>query len=511
MADTAGGNKESKNPSNKTGNKSQNEANQEKLTLEDNIVTTKHTLKIRGRDLKYTVNVGTVVLREEVDKQGHKPKAEMFFIAFTRDGVRNSAKRPLTFSFNGGPGSSSVWMLLGLLGPKRVPLSADDSDMSKRVSPPYQVQPNEFTLLEESDLVFIDPVGTGYSRPVAGDDTDPDEFFSFRRDIDSVGEFIRLYTSRHERWSSPKFLIGESYGTTRASGLSGFLQDRFGLYLNGIMLISAVLNFQTILFHPGNDLPYVVYVSSYALAARYHKKLGKKYQDMDQDKFIEEVRAFAENEYQVALHKGSSLSQADQNQVAKKLAGYIGVSTDYVLQNNLRVPIMRFAKELLREDGKSVGRFDTRITGVDKDDAAENFERDPSFDVVQGIYSACLNDYVRRELKFESDLPYEVLSFKVLPKWKYDEFQNNYVNVAETLRSAMMKNPHLKLFVGNGLYDMATPFYATEYTINHLGLRNGVDENITMEYYEAGHMMYTHKPSLRKLSADLKKFVRSAV
>lgn len=475
-------------------------------SVEDNIVSSKHSLRLRGKEIKYTATVGTMVLKEEVDKQGHKPRAEMFFIAFTRDGVKG--RRPLTFSFNGGPGSSSVWMLLGLLGPKRVPLSVDDAVMTNRLAPPYQVENNEFTLLEETDLVFIDPIGTGYSRPLSGEDNDPDEFFSFRRDLDSVGEFIRLYTSRNQRWRSPKYLIGESYGTTRAAGLSGYLQDQFGLYLNGIMLVSAVLNFQTILFHPGNELPFVVYVPSYAMTARYHGKLASRYQKMEAQQFLNEVRAFTEDEYLPALHKGSALSARQQKNVAEKLAGYIGVTPDYVLRNNLRVPIMRFAKEILRGDGKSVGRFDSRITGVDVDDAAENFERDPSFDVVQGVYSACLNDYVRRELRFESDLPYEILSFKVFPKWKYDEFQNNFVNVAETLRGAMMKNPHLKLFVANGIYDLATPFYATEYTMNHLGLRDDVDKNVTMAYYDAGHMMYTHKPSLKALSGDLKKFIR---
>ena len=475
-------------------------------SVEDNIVSSKHSLRLRGKEIKYTATVGTMVLKEEVDKQGHKPRAEMFFIAFTRDGVKG--RRPLTFSFNGGPGSSSVWMLLGLLGPKRVPLSVDDAVMTNRLAPPYQVENNEFTLLEETDLVFIDPIGTGYSRPLSGEDNDPDEFFSFRRDLDSVGEFIRLYTSRNQRWRSPKYLIGESYGTTRAAGLSGYLQDQFGLYLNGIMLVSAVLNFQTILFHPGNELPFVVYVPSYAMTARYHGKLASRYQKMEAQQFLNEVRAFTEDEYLPALHKGSALSARQQKNVAEKLAGYIGVTPDYVLRNNLRVPIMRFAKEILRSEGKSVGRFDSRITGVDVDDAAENFERDPSFDVVQGVYSACLNDYVRRELRFESDLPYEILSFKVFPKWKYDEFQNNFVNVAETLRGAMMKNPHLKLFVANGIYDLATPFYATEYTMNHLGLRDDVDKNVTMAYYDAGHMMYTHKPSLKALAGDLKKFIR---
>jgi carboxypeptidase C (cathepsin A) len=486
------------------------ESKAEVPAVEDNIVTTKHTLRLKGKSLKYTVNVGTMVLKEEVDKRGHTAKAEMFFIAFTKDGGRTNTKRPVTFSFNGGPGSSSVWMLLGLLGPKRVPLSADDADPEKRVGPPFQVESNEFTLLEETDLVFIDPVGTGYSRPLPSEDSDPHEYFTFRRDLDSVGEFIRLYTSRNERWSSPKFIIGESYGTTRASGLAGYLQNRFGLYLNGIMLVSSVLNFQTILFEPGNDLPYIVYIPTYALTARYHGKLDAKYLKMSEEAFIDEVKRFTENEYLIALHKGDGLTQAEKQGVAEKLSQYIGLPVDYILRSHLRVPIMRFAKELLRDEGKNVGRFDSRITGVDKDDVAETFERDPSMDNVQGVYSACLNDYVRRELKFESDLPYEVLSFKVLPNWKYDEHQNNFVNVAETLRGAMMKNPDLRVFVASGLYDMATPFYATQYTVNHLGLRDGVEKNVEMAYYNAGHMMYTHKPSLKSLSSDLKRFIKGA-
>lgn len=474
---------------------------------EDNIVTTKHTLKIGNREIKYTAQVGTVVLREEVDKEGHKAKAEMFFIAFTRDGVRNRGKRPVTFSFNGGPGSSSVWMLLGLLGPKRVPLAKDENE---RLAPPFQATDNEYSLLEETDLVFIDPIGTGYSRPLSGEETNPDEFFSFRRDLDSVGEFIRLYTTRNRRWSSPKFLIGESYGTTRASGLAGHLQDRHGLYLNGVMLVSVVLNFQTLLFKDGNDLPYLLYLPSYAITARHHGKLAKKYQEMDEAAFLDEVREFATTDYNVALTRGDGLADDEYDRIAKRVASYIGLSPSYVMGSNLRVPIMRFVKELLREEGYNVGRFDSRITGVDKDDAGEFFERDPSFDIVHGVYSACLNDFVRGDLGFESDLPYEILSFKVMPRWNYDEFQNSYVNTAETLRSAMGKNPALKVFVANGLYDLATPFFATEYTVDHLGLRDGLQGNIEMGYYPAGHMMYVNKRSLASLSKDLKRFVKNA-
>ncbi len=477
---------------------------------EDNIVASQHTLRLKGRNIRYTAEVGTLVLREEVEKEGHKPKAEMFFVAYTRDGIRNRRKRPLTFSFNGGPGSSSVWMHLGLLGPKRVPVSSDDANPANRLSPPFEVTDNEFTLLEETDLVFIDPVGTGYSRPLSGKKSDPHEFFSFRRDLDSVGEFIRLYTSRHSRWNSPKFLIGESYGTTRAAGLSGHLQDRHGMYLNGIMLVSAVLDFQTLLFNPGNDLPYTLYVPSYALTARFHNRLMPEYLEMKESEFLIEVRDFAEGDYNLALMKGNRLDEKDRLDVAGRLAGYIGVETEYVLRSNLRIPIMRYVRELLRSDGRTVGRFDSRITGYDRDDVAETFERDPSYDVVQGVYSACLNNYVRSELNFESDLPYEILSFKVLPKWKYDEHENDFVNVAETLRGAMMKNPDLQLFVANGRYDLATPFFATEYTMDHLGLRNGVERNVTMAYYDAGHMMYTHRKSLARLSADLKKFIRQS-
>jgi len=325
-----------------------------------------------------------------------------------------------------------------------------------------------------------------------------------------VGEFIRLFTSRHARWPSPKFLIGESYGTTRAAGLAGHLQDRYGLFLNGVMLVSVVLNFQTLIFEAGNDLPYVLYLPSYAITARHHGKLSAAYQQMDEDTFLDEVREYALTEYNTALMRGDAIDAETWNDVAQKVAGYTGLSVEYVERSNLRIPIMRFARELLRAEGKNIGRFDSRITGTDKDDVGEHFERDPSFDIVQGVYSACINEFLRDELGFESDLPYEVLSFKILPRWKYDEHQNRYVNTAETLRSAMGKNPNMKVFVANGLYDLATPFFASEYTIDHLGLRGGLQENIELGYYPAGHMMYVNRSSLSALSKDLKRFIKSA-
>lgn len=477
-------------------------------TPTDNIVTTQQSITINGQELKYTVHTGTVVLKEEDKKEGHKPKAEVFFIAYTKDDVDDVHQRPLTFSFNGGPGSSSVWLHLGVLGPRRVPVS-DDGGLTP-VPPPYKLLDNEYTLLEETDLVFIDPAGTGYSRMIADEKSDPHEYHNYKKDIESVGEFIRLYTSRYKRWSSPKFLIGESYGTTRAAGLSGYLQDRHGFFLNGIMLISSIVNFQTARFERGNDLPYITFLPTYAATAWYHKKIAEDYLMMDLEEFLDEVREFAEGEYASALMEGNKLSIEEKTHIVERLASYTGLSWRYIEQTNLRINIHRFVKEFMREEGRTVGRFDSRVMGIDYDDVGAGHEGDPSYDTVHGVYSACLNDYVRSELAFESDLPYNILSFDVFPNWKFNEFQNRYVNSGETLRHAMMRNPSLKILVANGYYDLATPFFATEYTFDHLGLRGPAADNIQMTYYGAGHMMYTDQESLAKLKADLSDFIKEA-
>lgn len=466
----------------------------------DRIVTRGHAMTIGGRELRYTTTTGTVLLREEVEKEGHKAKAEMFFVAYTLDDA-DPKTRPVTFSFNGGPGSSSVWLHLGLLGPRRVP-AADAAHLKA----PYHLIDNELTLLRDSDLVFIDPIGTGFSRMLAGEKTNPNEYHEYQRDLESVGEFIRHYCSRHMRWASPKFLIGESYGTTRAAGLAGHLQERHGLYLNGVMLISAILNFQTARFVLGNDLPFVLFLPSYAVTAWYHGLLEEKLQALSLESLASEVRAFAEGEYASALMLGARLDAKRRARLVRTLARFTGLSIDYIDGTNLRIDIFRFVKELLRKDGAVVGRFDSRIRGRDRDRVGERFERDPSHDIVHGVYSSCLNDYVRRELGFESDLPYEILA-PLYPKWKFDDHGNQYLNAAETLRVAMMRNPHLKVFVGNGYYDLATPFFATEYTFDHLGVPDDLRPNVTMGYYEAGHMMYAHPPSLSALADDLASFV----
>lgn len=473
---------------------------------EDRLVQTKHSIVIGDETIAYTVTAGTIVLKEEAEKQGEgtsegeKPRATIFFIAYTRDDVADAAGRPITFSFNGGPGSSSVWLHMGLLGPQRVLMD----DEGRALPPPYRLTSNEYSLLDTSDLVFIDPVSTGYSRPVPGEAAK--RFHGFLKDIESVGDFIRLYTSRYGRWLSPKFLIGESYGTTRAGGLSGYLQDRHGLYLNGIMLISAVLNFQTLEFDPLNEIPYVLFLPTYAATAFYHRRLPDDLQH-DLRATLAEVEEFALSEYGPALMRGTALPAAQRAGIITRLARYTSLSEQFIERCNLRIRDDRFFKELLREQGRSVGRLDSRFLGIDRDNAGERFEYDPSYAAIIGPYTATLNDYVRGQLRYESDLPYEILTGRVMP-WSYAQHENRYVDVSETLRRAMTENPALKVHVASGYYDLATPYFATDYLINHLGLDASLRDNLSVSYYEAGHMMYIHMPSLARLKAELAAFVR---
>lgn len=492
-----------------TTNKEKGAEAETKLEPTDNLSVTRHSIKLGRQTLKYTVTTGTIVLKEESERKGEKegefegdkPKAEVFFIAYTCDDVKDKTTRPLTFSFNGGPGSSSIWMHLGLLGPRRV--LTNDTEVAP---PPYRLVDNDHTLLDVSDLVFIDPVSTGFSRPVPGEKAKA--FHELKKDVESVGDFIRLYTSRYARWTSPKYLIGESYGTTRAADLSRYLQMRHGMYLNGLMLISSVLNFQTLRFAPGNDLPYCLFLPSYAATAWYHVKLPKPLQDKPLREVLDEVEAFAMSDYTLALMKGSGLSEKERRTLLRKLVRYTGLSETYLEQTNLRINIHRFVKELLRAERRTVGRLDSRVKGYDADAAGEHNEFDPSLGAILGPYAGSFNDYVREELGFESDLPYEVLK-GLYQTWKWDK-DNEYVNVAESLRKAINLNPHLKVYVANGYFDLATPYFATEYTFNHLGLEPGAQGNISMGYFEAGHMMYVHEPSLEQLKEELAQFVEAS-
>lgn len=470
----------------------------------DMVSVTHGTVVINGAPVSYTATAGTLVINEEDPENKTAPKAKttIFYIAYTRNDIDDPGARPLTFSFNGGPGSSSVWLHLGLLGPRRVEMLDE-----RPTPPPYRVVPNEFSLLDTSDLVFIDPVSTGYSRAVTGEK--PDQFHQFTKDIETVGEFIRLYTTRAKRWTSPKFLIGESYGTTRAAGVAGYLQQRHGYYLNGIMLVSSILDFITADFDPDNDLPFILFLPTYTATAWYHRRLPADLQD-DLQRALAEAAAFASREYVLALMQGDALPAEDRARIVEQLARLTGLSPEFVERSNLRIDIFRFVKELLRDQRRTVGRLDSRFTGVDRDAAGEHFEYDPSYTVIQGPYTAALNDYVRRELKFESDLPYEILTGRVRP-WKYDQHENRYVSVSETLRATISQNPYLRVFVANGYYDLATPYFATEYTFNHLGLDSVLRANITMAYYEAGHMMYVHGPSLARLKDDLAAFIAASL
>ncbi len=472
----------------------------DKKELKDNLSETTNTVTINGVDIEYRATAGTIVVKNEEDK----PQVSFFFIAYTRlDTTNHPGDRPVSFSFNGGPGSSSVWLHMGLLGPRRVSLKEDGG----LPPPPFQLVNNGESLLDESDLVFIDPVSTGYSRAVPIDDAH--KYHGVSQDLDSVADFIRLYTTRYDRWLSPKFIIGESYGTTRAAGLSSLLENRFGMYLNGIVLVSSVLDFGTLEFNPGNDLPYIFYLPSETATAWYHKKLPPDLQ-ADRKKALTESETFALGPYSQALMQGGNLSTNARAAIVKEVARLTGLSEDFVDRANLRVNDSLFFKELLRKERLTVGRYDSRRTGVDLNAVGESPDYDPSFTSALGPFASTFNDYVRRDLKFQSDLPYEVLTGKVNP-WDFSGEQNRYLDVAETLRRAMTHNPYLKVFVANGYYDLATPYLATRYTFDHMGLPENLRSNVSMGYYEAGHMMYLNKPSRIALKNDLAHFIQSAI
>jgi len=352
--------------------------------------------------------------------------------------------------------------------------------------------------------VFIDPVGTGYSRMVEGEKVK--EYHEYKRDLESVGEFIRLWTTRYGRWKSPKYLIGESYGTTRASGLSLHLMQRYGMYLNGIMLVSVALDFQVLRFDHANDTPNVVFLPTYAATAWYHKRLPADLQKKPLRKVLDEVEAFAAGEYAAALFQGARLAPKDRKAVAAKLARYTGLTPEYIERTDLRVEIFRFCKELLRDQHRTVGRLDSRFMGRDRDSAGEEFEFDPAMVEIYGAYASAMNDYVRSDLRFEADHPYEVIK-ALYVDWGWKDYANRFLAVGDQLRQAMSMNRQMRVLVANGYYDLATPHFGSDYTVAHLGLAPELRDNITVSYYEAGHMMYVHKPSLAKLAGELRKFV----
>jgi carboxypeptidase C (cathepsin A) len=460
---------------------------------------TRHTATIQDNELKYIVTAGKLVMKDEDDK----PKALIFFVAYSKDGVKDSTNRPVTFAFNGGPGSSSVWLHLGLLGPKYIKFP----DQPTEVRPPYKLSNNARSLLDLTDLVFIDPVSTGFSRPAK--DEDKGQFHGYDEDLRSVGQFIHNYLSKYNRWRSPKFLIGESYGGLRAAGLSGYLSDRYNMPLNGIVLVSPALNFETIGFSPGNDLPYALFLPSYATTAWYHKALSDDLQKLPVGEVFKQAKTFADNDYTLALMQGFALSEKQRNEIAEKLANFTGLSKSYVQAANLRISMWRFAKELLRKRGLTVGRYDSRFTGVDADSAGESPEYDASAAAVFGPFTGTINDYVRKELKFDDERVYEILTGKVHP-WKYSSFAGRSPDASDTLRQTISAHRYLKVFVACGYYDLATPTSSVVYSIEHMRLPGELQKNITFGYYEGGHMMYIHGPSMKRLRGDLEKFYAAA-
>ncbi|WP_037365394.1 S10 family peptidase [Nakamurella lactea] len=468
----------------------------------DDLVTTRHTLTTPDGALEYTATAGRIVVHEEKHTDGafdgHRPAIEMFVVSYTADDA-DPATRPVTFAFNGGPGSSSVWLHMGLLGPRRVLAG----DAGAPVPPPYRLVDNAESLLAHSDLVFIDPVSTGYSRPVAGGK--PADYHGFTADRDAMAEMIRLWTTRHQRWLSPKFLAGESYGTLRAAALSAHLSRRIGMTLNGLMLISSVLDMGSVRFTEGNDAAYIGYLPTYAAYAHYHGLHGSR----SLDEVLAQASELAEHDYPWALARGSRLTAAERADIVARVAAVTGLSTEYVDRANLRIEHQRFFAELLRNRGETVGRLDGRFTGPAADRNAAAADGDVSYSAFQTPYTAAVNHYLQAELGYTSDLPYEILTDRVQP-WSYAEFEGRGVSVVSDLDAALRANPFLKVNVALGYFDGATPFAAAENTLARMDLPESLRDNISYVYYPAGHMMYLHEPSRARQSEDLAAFVLGA-
>ncbi len=460
-------------------------------------VVASHESRIGTRTLRYKTATGRLPI---ANPQTGAAEAHMFFMAYTLERTGPARERPLLFSFNGGPGSASVWMHMGMIGPKRVKLTEN----GEYPPPPFTLEDNPYTFLEFADLVFIDPIGTGYSRALT-----PElgrKFFGVQGDIASVGEFIRLYLTRYDRWNSPLYLIGESYGTFRAAGVAGWAIEK-GIAFNGVILISSILNYQTARFNKGNDLPYALFLPTYTATAWYHKKLPPDLQ-RDLKKALKEAEDYAGGEYAVVLAKGDRLSDAERRAAIDKLARLTGLDKRWLEEHDLRIEIMRFTKELRRAEGKTVGRIDSRLEASEGLNGAETPQFDPSIAAIRPPYTALFADYVRNSLNYKSDLEYYILGGGI-GAWDYGPGGTNaYADTSDALRQAFAKNPHQRVYIGSGYFDLATPYFATEYTFSHMGLPKQYHAQIQKSYFEAGHMFYSHVPSLVKVSKEIGEFIR---
>ena len=457
-------------------------------------VLTTNTVTIDGQSVTYQTETGML----PVLKPDGTARASVFYIAYTRLSDTPVSERPVTFCFNGGPGSSSVWLHLGALGPRRVRMN-EDGTLPK---PPFGMMDNPYSLLDASDLVFIDPVATGFSRPAQ--DQKAEDFFGETADVESIGGFIRLWTTRRGRWLSPKYLCGESYGVFRAAGLAEHLRGRYGLYLNGLILVSGVLNFSTLDANIGNDLPFVLFLPNFTATAHFHKKLPSDLQS-DLPKALAEAREFGRTQYATALHQGASLSADDRKKIVAELVRLTGLKPQVIVDNNLRIDSSVFRKQLLHDEGLILGGYDGRITG--RDDHPEETEPgfDPSYSATYGPFSAAINYYAREELKFEDDLPYEIIA-GVQP-WTYVN-KNSYPHVSDQLASAMSENPYLRVIVLHGQCDLVCPLDTVRYSLEHMRLDAAYRKNISYAEFDAGHMMYVNLPDLKKMHERLEQFVR---
>jgi carboxypeptidase C (cathepsin A) len=464
---------------------------------------TEHSIRIGGQSISYKATASTTLLKNEKGE----PTALMYSTAYTRNDVKDVSQRPIAFLYNGGPGSASVWLHMGAFGPRRVVTE----NAAATPPAPYKIVDNEYSLLDKADLVFIDPVGTGFSH-AAGKAQDKD-FWGVDQDVKSLAQFINIYVSRNNRWNSPKLLIGESYGTFRSVALGEYLRSNDGIAVNGIVLISSVLDLGTLSFNPGNDDSYIFYVPTYAAVAWYYKTLKDRPDDLNA--FLNDARQFASTEYAAALMKGSNLSPTEKSDIAKKLSRFTGLSEDYLIKAELRVALPQFQAELQRSRGLTVGRYDGRYSGPTYDLLTEYAEFDPSFSGVLGAFTAAFNGYARSELKFGGEQDYRVLPSEPGENWDWkhrargSEFPGA-PNVETDLIREMIQNAQLQVQVENGYFDMATPFFATEYTMDHLLLPPDVQDRIRLQYYNAGHMMYLHEEDLAKLKGNVGRFIDSA-
>jgi carboxypeptidase C (cathepsin A) len=462
---------------------------------------TKHSVTIGGKLIHYTATAGTVLLKNEKEDS----VALLGFTAYIKDGETDPGNRPITFAYNGGPGSSSMWLHMGALGPRVVVTN----DAGLTAPAPYKTVENTNSVLDVTDLVMIDPVGTGLSHPI-GKATVKD-FWGVDQDIKSVSQFINQYITGNDRWNSPKYLLGESYGTMRSAGVSDYLFESMGIQVNGVILVSSVLDFHTLTFK--DDLSYELYLPTYAAVAWYHKKIPNTPDGLES--FLKEVRTFASGEYAAALSKGDALSDTEKDQVLVKLSNYTGVSKDYWSKGNLRLREEVFTEELLRNEHMTVGRLDARYKGINQDLLSENSKDDPQSTQISSAYIASFMNYFYTELKVNKNLNYKINAYNTEGfKWDFSRKKNGdngglYLpNTGEDLASLMSKNPNVKILVLNGYYDLATPFYATEYTFDHLALEKKIKNNISMKYFEAGHMMYVNPASLILFKKTVADFIQ---